>query len=74
RFPVGEKIRGWVGPFGLDLDDIFAVTNPALESSNSGALSRFSCRNPIVFRGTESAGAGVNLELIEDRVRSMRCI
>ncbi|MGD1922473.1 MAG: iron uptake porin [Pleurocapsa sp.] len=68
RFPVGEKIRVWVGPFGLDLDDIFAVTYPMLESGSSGALSRFSRRNPIAFRGTEGAGAGVNLELIEDRV------
>ena len=68
RFPVGEKIRAWVGPLGLDLDDIFAVTNPMLESSNSGALSRFSRRNPVLFRGTESAGAGVNFELIEDKV------
>ena len=68
RFPVGEKVRVWVGPFGLDLDDIFAVTNPMLESSGSGALSRFSRRNPVLFRGTESAGGGVNVELIPDKV------
>ena len=68
RFPVGERITAWVGPFGLDLDDIFAVSNPMLESSGSGALSRFSRRNPVLYRGTESAGAGVNLDLIPDRV------
>ena len=28
RFPFNDKIRVWVGPRGLDLDDIFAVTNP----------------------------------------------
>ena len=68
RFPVGERIVAWVGPQGLDLDDIFAVTNPMLEGSGDGALSRFSRRNPVLFRGTEGAGAGVNLDLIPDRV------
>lgn len=68
RFPVGDNIRVWVGPFGLDLDDILAVSNPMLESSGSGALSRFSRRNPIVFRGTEGAGAGVNLEFLDEKV------
>ncbi len=68
RFPVNDRIRVWVGPFGLDLDDIFVVSNPALESSGSGALSRFNRRNPIAFRGTEGAGAGANLDIIPDRV------
>ena len=68
RFPLGEKARVWVGPFGLDLDDIFSPANPMLESGSTGALSRFSRRNPVTLRGTEGAGAGVNLELIEDRV------
>ena len=68
RFPFNDKIRVWVGALGLDLDDVFNVTNPMLESSGSGALSRFSRRNPVLFRGTEGAGAGINLDLIEDRV------
>ncbi len=68
RFPLGEKANIWVGPQGLDLDDIFAVANPMLESSGSGALSRFSRRDPVLFRGTEGAGAGVNLDLIPDKV------
>ena len=68
RFPVGERVTAWVGPFGLDLDDIFAVTNPMLESSGDGALSRFSRRNPITFRGTEGAGAGINFDVIPDKV------
>ncbi|WP_019506247.1 iron uptake porin [Pleurocapsa sp. PCC 7319] len=68
RFPLNDRIRGWVGTAGLDLDDIFDVANPMLESSGSGALSRFSRRNPLLFRGTEGAGAGVNLELIEDKL------
>ena len=68
RFPVGERFTVWVGPQGLDLDDIFGVTNPMLESSGTGALSRFNRRNPIAFRGTEGAGAGINLDIIPDRV------
>ena len=68
RFPVNERVTAWLGPFGLDLDDIFGVTNPMLESSGTGALSRFSRRNPLLFRGTEGAGAGINLDLIEDKV------
>lgn len=68
RFPFNDRVRVLVGPFGLDLDDIFNVTNPLLESSGSGALSRFSRRNPVLFRGTESAGAGANVDIIPDRL------
>lgn len=68
RYPVNERLTAWVGPFGLDLDDIMNVTNPSLESSGTGALSRFSRRNPLLFRGTEGAGAGVNVDIIPDRV------
>ncbi|MDJ0633315.1 MAG: iron uptake porin [Xenococcaceae cyanobacterium MO_188.B29] len=65
RFPVGDKITAFVGPTGLDLDDIFEVNNPVLESSGGGALSRFNRRNPLVFRGPEGAGAGVKFELTD---------
>ena len=68
RFPATERVGVWVGPQGLDLDDIFNVTNPMLESSGTGALSRFSRRNPLLFRGTEGAGAGANVDIIEDRL------
>lgn len=68
RFPVGEKADVWVGAVGLDLDDVFNVNNPQLEESGTGALSRFNRYNPLLFRGTEGAGAGVNLDIIEDKV------
>ena len=68
RFPFGERFTGYVGAFGLDLNDIFAESNPTLASSGSGALSRFSRRNPLVLRGTEGAGAGVNFDIIPDKV------
>jgi hypothetical protein len=68
RFPVNERITGYVGTTGLDLDDIFNVNNPVMESSGTGALSRFNRRNPLVLRGTEGAGAGVSVDLIKDKV------
>ncbi len=68
RFPVTERVTAYVGTVGLDLDDIFAVTNPMLESSGTGALSRFSRRNPITLRGTEGAGVGANVDIIEDKL------
>ncbi|MEY2831101.1 MAG: hypothetical protein RLZZ574_359, partial [Cyanobacteriota bacterium] len=68
RFPVGEKADVWVGTQGLDLDDVFNTNNPQLADSGTGALSRFSRYNPLLFRGIEGAGAGVNLDIIEDKV------
>lgn len=68
RFPVGEKADVWVGTQGLDLDDVFNTNNPQLEDSGTGALSRFNRFNPLLFRGVEGAGAGVNLDIIEDKV------
>ena len=68
QFSPNERITAFIGPFGLDLDDIFNVTNPMLESSGTGALSRFSRRNPLLFRGTENAGAGARVELIPDKL------
>ncbi|WP_036481837.1 iron uptake porin [Myxosarcina sp. GI1] len=68
RFPVGERLNVWVGANSLDLYDILAVGNPILESSGTGALSRFNRRNPLVLRGTEGAGAGVSASLLDDRI------
>ncbi len=65
RFPIGERVTTFVGPTGLDIDDIFEVNNPVLESSGSGALSRFGRRNPLTLRGPEGAGAGVKFDLTE---------
>ena len=65
RFSVGERFTGWIGTAGLDLDDIFELQNPVLESSSSGALSRFNRRNPAVFRGPEGAGTGATFEINE---------
>ncbi|AOX03377.1 hypothetical protein BJP34_31570 [Moorena producens PAL-8-15-08-1] len=58
RFPIGEKFTAYVGTADLDIDDIFDPTNPWLESSGTGALSRFNRRNPVTYRGPEGAGGG----------------
>ncbi|NEP54245.1 MAG: carbohydrate porin, partial [Moorea sp. SIO3C2] len=58
RFPIGTKFTAYVGTADLDLDDIFDPTNPFLESSGTGALSRFNRRNPVTYRGPEGAGGG----------------
>ena len=68
RFSATDKFRIWVGTTGTDLDDIFNVGNPVLASSGSGALSRFSRRDPIAYRGTQGAGAGFNWEIVEDKL------
>jgi len=63
RFPLGQKMTAYVGAAGLDIDDIFAATNPYFESSGGGALSRFARRNPTTLRGPEGTGAGFNYKL-----------
>ena len=62
RFPIGTKITAYLGTSGLALDDPFNPTNPFLESSGSGGLSRFVRRNPVTHRGPEGAGAGFTYE------------
>jgi hypothetical protein len=68
RFPATERITAWVGAVGLDLDDVFNVSNPTLKGSEDGALSRFNRYNPVLFRGTEGTGVGANVDVIEDKL------
>jgi hypothetical protein len=68
RFPLTERVRAYVGTNGLDIDDIFNTSNPQLASSGTGALSRFNRYNPLVIRGTQGAGVGANIDVIEDRL------
>ena len=58
RFPIGKKLKAYVGTTGLDLHDIFNPTNPILASSGSGGLSRFIRRNPLTHRGVTGTGGG----------------
>jgi hypothetical protein len=62
KFPVGSKITAWVGPNQLSLDDVFDTNNPYFESNETGTVTRFARYNPLVYRGTDGAGAGAKYE------------
>jgi Carbohydrate-selective porin, OprB family/S-layer homology domain len=61
RFPVGNATV-WLGPKGLNLDDVLPLTTPFGDGGN-GSISRFGRYNPAIFRGPEGAGAAVNYDL-----------
>ncbi|MGI0479275.1 iron uptake porin [Geminocystis sp. CENA526] len=63
RFPIGNKVTAFVGTNAMNIDKVFDVGNPYLESGGTGALTRFLRRNPLVFRGPEGAGGGVKVKL-----------
>ena len=63
RFPVGDKIRVHVGANELGINNVFNVLNPYLASSDTGGLSRFGRRNPLLHRGPDGAGVGINYKI-----------
>ena len=63
-----DKIEFYAGVSGLGLNNVFDVHNPVLASSGTGALSRFSRRNPILFRGTDGSGAGASVKFLDDKI------
>lgn len=65
-----NKFTFWVGTEGLNLNDVFDVHNPVLASSGTGALSRFSRRNPILYRAGGSEGSGIagRVKLLDDKI------
>ncbi len=67
---LDDKVTFYLGTEGLNINDIFDVHNPVLASSGTGALSRFSRRNPILYRagGSEGSGVGANLSFLDDKV------
>jgi len=65
RAPITSNINVVVGTNSTDVDNILDVVNPNLASSETGALSRFARRDPLVFRGQEGAGAGVQIRFSE---------
>jgi hypothetical protein len=62
RFPVGRAATVFVGPKGLDLDEIADPVTP-FNSTGTGSISRFGVRNPAVFRGPQGAGASLTFNL-----------
>ncbi|HIK29902.1 MAG TPA: iron uptake porin [Oscillatoriales cyanobacterium M59_W2019_021] len=63
RAPIGDKLTFHIGTTGLDIDQIFDVTNPFLASDATGVVSRFGRRNPLVHRNYEGAGIGFNYDI-----------
>ncbi|MEM8677081.1 MAG: iron uptake porin [Cyanobacteria bacterium P01_G01_bin.67] len=65
-----DKITLYAGTEGLDINNIFDVHNPVLASSGTGALSRFSRRNPIIYRagGSEGSGIGGSVKFLDDKI------
>jgi hypothetical protein len=61
RFPVSEQINVVVGT-RVNIEDVLDVVNPNLASSESGSLSRFARRDPLVFRGQEGAGVAARIK------------
>ncbi len=64
RFPIGGATV-FVGPKGLDLDEIADATSTSTfgNSTGTGSLSRFGVRNPAVYRGPQGAGASMTYNL-----------
>jgi Carbohydrate-selective porin, OprB family/S-layer homology domain len=60
-FPIGERIKVTLAVHEMELNDIAEPLNP-LESSGSGAISRFGRYNPIL-RSIEGTGLGINYQL-----------
>lgn len=62
NFPIGEKVKTWIGANGFSTKDMANFHNPLLDSSGSGSLSRFNYRNPAVFREGGNQGLGFNIQ------------
>ncbi|AFZ01084.1 iron uptake porin [Calothrix sp. PCC 6303] len=61
QFPVGDRLKATIAGWEMELNDIAEPLNP-LDSSGSGAISRFGRYNPIL-RSMEGTGLGVNYQV-----------
>jgi len=64
RFPLGDRGNAYLAAYDTDFNDAFNVFNPYLDSSGSGAISRFGRFNPIYRQGGGS-GLLVNYNLTD---------
>jgi hypothetical protein len=64
RFPLGDRGNAYLAAYDTDFNDAFNVFNPYLDSSGSGAISRFGRFNPIYRQGGGS-GLLVNYDLTD---------
>jgi Carbohydrate-selective porin, OprB family/S-layer homology domain len=63
RFPIASRASIYLAAARTDFNDMVNVVNPFMDSSGSGAISRFGRFNPIYRQGNEGAGVGLNAEL-----------
>ncbi len=61
QFLVGDRLKVTVAGWEMELNDIAEPLNP-LDSSGSGAISRFGRYNPIL-RSMEGTGLGINYQV-----------
>ena len=65
RFPLGDKIRIWLGANATDFNDVGDTHNPYLASSDKGALNRFIRYNPFIFRTGADQAIGANVKFTD---------
>jgi DNA uptake protein ComE-like DNA-binding protein len=61
RFPLGNFGQAYLLANGVPFEDIVDVVNPGLDSSGTGALSRFGRFSPIYRIGRQGTGAALTL-------------
>lgn len=61
RFPLGNYGQAYLLALGVPFEDIVDVVNPGLDSSGTGALSRFGRFSPIYRMGRQGTGAALTL-------------
>jgi hypothetical protein len=61
RFPLGNFGQAYLLALGVPFEDIVDVVNPGLDSSGTGALSRFGRFSPIYRMGRQGTGAALTL-------------
>jgi hypothetical protein len=67
NFPVGDKAKLWIAPVANAENLVSDVYNPYMESSGTGALSRFLRRNPAVYRfDVENQALAANINLSDN--------
>jgi hypothetical protein len=62
--PVGDNFRFYLAAVGADFSDIADPKNPFFDTQVSGGISRFSQRNPMIYR-TGDFAIGLNWEIFE---------
>lgn len=62
--PVGDNFTFYLAAIGADMSDIADTKNPFFDSSGNGGVSRFSQKNPLVYR-TGDAAIGVSWQAFE---------